>query len=167
MGAILVHMTALRSRKIKLVVLGAIAVALVGLFIYFLTAKTVGDVEQITLGKDTYTVRIAATSESRSQGLSGVTHLDRSQGLLLAFPHEAPHAIWMKDMNISIDIIWLNSDKQVVHIVTDALPEWSTNTIVTPPSAALYVVELPAGSVERSKVSLGQVAQFNIGIGAV
>ena len=155
-------MTALRSQKLIPVVLVAISVALLGLFIYFFAERPIGDVEQVTLGKDTHTVRIATTPESRTQGLSGVAYLGKFQGLLLAFPYEAPHGIWMKDMEIPIDILWLNNDKRVVYIVENASPEWSTTKIMKPSEPALYVIELPAGAVARSTISVGDTAQFSL-----
>ena len=65
-------------------------------------------------------------------------------------------------MEIPIDILWLNSSKEIVYIVENALPEWSTTKIMKPSEPALYVIELPAGAVARSTVSVGDTVQFSL-----
>jgi len=49
----------------------------------------------------------------------------------------------MKDMKVPIDIVWLDSNKRVVHIVKESSPDDSTSITFTPLSQAKYVIELP------------------------
>lgn len=63
--------------------------------------------------------------------------------------------IWMKDMRIPIDIVWLDKDKKVVYIIQNAQPETPVKTVYRPPQPARYVLELPAGSVKQVAIKTG------------
>ena len=114
---------------------------------------------RITLGDTTITADIVDTVPERQKGLSGRTSLDDVHGMLFVFQEDGQHVFWMKDMLISIDIIWLSVDKQVIHIVQNATPE-SYPELFRPDGAARYVLEVPAGWAERHSVVLGSVATF-------
>jgi len=116
----------------------------------------------VTLGGTTFSSRIAKTDASRSKGLAGVTNLAPNQAMLLAFKTDDKWQIWMKDMKISIDILWLDSDKKVIYIVNDAPFQNGTSTIYTPDSDARYVLELAAGTAKAKNIEVGQTASFTI-----
>jgi uncharacterized membrane protein (UPF0127 family) len=104
---------------------------------------------EIRLGSAVFNVRLATTSAQRDKGLSGVRILNSSDGLLMVFSSDDKWAIWMKDMYVPIDIVW-----------TDASPELSTTKTFVPKADARYVLEVPAGTVKRSSISIGTVATF-------
>ena len=115
---------------------------------------------EVRLGSAVFNVSLATTSAERDQGLSGVRTLNSNDGLLMVFNSDDKWAIWMKDMHAPIDIVWLDSEKNVVHIVTDASPELSTTRTFTPKADARYVLEVPAGTVKNSSISIGTIATF-------
>lgn len=116
----------------------------------------------LQLGSGLFRTKVAINNVDRAKGLSGVTELDSNQGLLIAFPGESKWGIWMKDMKMPIDIVWLDKDKKVIYIVKGASPESSTSKIFSPRTPAKYVVELPAGTVEASSIKLNNYAIFQI-----
>ncbi len=97
---------------------------------------------------------ISLTPEERTLGLSHRESLCDTCGMLFVFPHDGPHSIWMKDMYFSIDILWLDAGKQVVHLAEDVSPESFPGTF-TSPFPARYVLEVPAGFARRFGVSVG------------
>lgn len=115
---------------------------------------------EMKLGTGIFTMRVAADDVARERGLSGVESLKPNEGLLMAFNSDDTWTIWMKDMNIPIDIIWLDSDKKVVHIVKNVSPDGGEETVYEPKQAARYVVELPAGTVDNYVIKVNQVAEF-------
>lgn len=117
---------------------------------------------QVELGTGVYKARLAKDYNSRALGLSGVESLQPDQALLMVFEEDGLHEIWMQDMNIPIDIVWLNSDKEVVHIVKKASPDDSTDRIFTPSALARYVLEIPAGSSQQNNITIGSKAIFKI-----
>lgn len=113
-----------------------------------------------------FSVRLATDSVSRQLGLSNVENLKPNEGLLMIFPKADIWGIWMKDMKVSIDILWLDKDKSVVYIVKNASHELSTNKIFSSTSPALYVLELPAGAVQQYGIKVGDKVEFDVDEGA-
>ncbi len=113
----------------------------------------------VTIGDATVIARLAITADERSQGLSGRASLSETEAMLFFFDEDARHSFWMKDMLISIDIIWISKDKQVVHIVPNASPT-SYPASFSSDDNARYVLEVPAGWAKRHGVQLGSIATF-------
>jgi len=112
------------------------------------------------IGDGVFRTRIAQNDGARASGLSGVTKLESDQALLMIYPNEAKWGIWMKDMHIPIDIVWLDKNKKIVHIVKNVSPDNSTSKIFEPNTIAKYVVELPAGTVDSKAIITNQLARF-------
>jgi uncharacterized membrane protein (UPF0127 family) len=117
---------------------------------------------EVRLGSGVFKARLAITPDERIQGLSGVKKLAANEGLLMVYAKPEKTGIWMKDMDIAIDIIWLDSAKKVVHIVMNASPDIGTSKTFLPTSPAMYVFEVPAGTVKKSAIKLGDVASFAV-----
>ena len=111
----------------------------------------------VHLNEKTFTVSIADTGESRRTGLSGSPPLPALYGLLFVFDRDGRHAIWMKDMLFSLDIIWINCDGVVVHIEKKVSPDTYPRAFF-PPVPARYVLEVSAGNSEG--VTQGTMARF-------
>ena len=106
------------------------------------------------LGGQTVQLDIADTPEKRQKGLSGRSGLAEDEGMLFIFPENGLHSFWMKDMLFSIDILWLNSEGEVVHLVENASPS-SYPASFSPENPALFVLELSAGASARLGVEVG------------
>lgn len=104
---------------------------------------------------------IADTDKTRIQGLSGTSNLPGDQAMLFVYSHDSRHGIWMKDMNYSIDVVWLNSLKRVVHIETEIPPSSYPAKSFFPSTEARYIVELRSGTVKDKGIRLGQEAIFS------
>lgn len=122
---------------------------------YFFQPKAV-----MHLNGHRFEARIADTEKARQQGLSGTADLPADEVLLFVNEYDARHGIWMKDMNYSIDIVWLDSLKRVVFIETEVSPETYPNKFF-PKTDARYVVELRSGTVKDKGIHLGQEAIFS------
>jgi len=146
-----------------IILIAGVVLILVGLVVSF-TITTFRPTTQVHLGSGVYSLWLADTNATRVQGLSDVDTLHMNGGLLIAFDSNNTHGIWMKDMNFSLDLIWLNSDKKVVYIVKNAPPENPARTVYTPKDPALYVLELPAGSVQKAGIKTGDTASFKVAV---
>ena len=111
----------------------------------------------LSLGASEVVVEVADTSETRRRGLSGREELPWGTGLFFVFDEPGEHGIWMPDMNFAIDVLWLDSDMRVVHIVEHMSPE-SYPEVFRSPVPALYVLEVPAGYVAAEGLCVGDVA---------
>ena len=114
----------------------------------------------VRVGDGVFRVRIASTDAQREKGLGGVTQLAQNEAMLLAYDASDVHKIWMKDMKISIDAVWLNADRRVVYIEQSISPE-SYPTAYGPSSPTKYVLELSDGAIQRARIKLGMQAIFD------
>ncbi|HEY8992346.1 MAG TPA: DUF192 domain-containing protein [Candidatus Microsaccharimonas sp.] len=143
------------------IVIGGLVLILVALVASYMTTNFQPTTE-VRIGSGVFNTGLATTDSVRKKGLSGVENLDASGGLLMVFQADSAWGIWMKDMKIPIDIIWLNNEKKVIYIVTDASPDLGTSKIFTPNDPARYVLEVQAGSVKRSAIKIGDTASFTL-----
>ncbi len=117
------------------------------------------DLPSVQLKGQTIRVTIVDTEPTREQGLSGRAGLAPDEGMLFIFPEDGKHAIWMKDMLFSIDILWLSADGKVVYMAQNVSPE-TYPKIFESNTPARYVVELPAGYARAREVSLGDIVRL-------
>lgn len=99
-------------------------------------------------------VTIADTTEERRQGLSGVSSLPDKEGKLFIFDEEGDYGIWMKDMLIPIDILWVNNNMEIVHIEKNVKPE-SYPAVFNSRKPARFVLELNAFFSDTFKIKVG------------
>ncbi len=101
-----------------------------------------------------FNIKIASTDKERVQGLSGTKNLNSNQGLLFDFKEDAKHGIWMKDMNYSIDILWLDQICKVVHI-EESISPGTYPTVFYSEQPARYVLEIKAGLTSKFEIQVG------------
>jgi len=142
------------------ILIGGLVLLLVALVASYIATSFKPSVE-LRIGGGVYHLQVADTHEERVQGLSGVKKLSPDGGLLMKFETDDKWGIWMKDMEVPIDIIWLDKNKKVVYIVKNVSPELSTDTVFRPKHPARYVIELPAGSVDKAAIKNGGEATFD------
>lgn len=100
-------------------------------------------------------LEVASTNSARTLGLSGRRELARDRGMLFDFRQPGEYCMWMKDMYIDLDMIWLNEQKEIVHIVEDVAPDTYPKSFCGPNSAQ-YVVEVSSGAVRAADLRIGQ-----------
>ena len=114
----------------------------------------------VRLGDGIFRARVVSTDAQREKGLSGVTQLDEQAAMLFVYPKDQTNKIWMKDMKIAIDVVWLDAKKRVVHMESSLQPKSYPKTY-GPSRATRYVIELPEGSIQRKAIKIGSQAVFD------
>ncbi len=114
---------------------------------------------QLTINGHHFSVEYADTPAAQEKGLGGRDSLAPYQGMLFRFPEAAQHCFWMKDMRFSLDIIWLDSAKRVVHIEQAVSPD-SYPKNYCPDEAARYVLEVNAGTAQQLNLRVGDSLSF-------
>ena len=104
---------------------------------------------------------LADTRELQIRGLSNTPFLPKGVGMLFIFDNENNHGIWMKDMNYSIDVVWLNDEKEVIYVIDDMAPE-SYPTVYEPKTKSLYIIEFNDQFFEQNNLSVGDKLEFNV-----
>jgi len=107
------------------------------------------------------TAELAVTPVERARGLMFREKLEADQGMLFVFEEEDLYSFWMKNTLIPLDIIWLDSHQQIVHIEKNVPPcPREPCPSYTPRQPALYVLELKAGEAEANNLQLYQRVSF-------
>ncbi len=119
----------------------------------------------VTVNGTELVAHVAATNEQRTKGLSVKDTLAENEAMLFVFDTAQEHSFWMKDMKFPIDIIWLGSDKTVVHIEHNLQPcsfGAFCPTYKPDNKNALYVLETVAGFTEKHDIVEGARVEFQL-----
>lgn len=112
-------------------------------------------------GGQEITAELAVSPAERERGLMFRDSLEQDQGMLFVFEEEDLYSFWMKNTLIPLDIIWLNSHRQIVHIEKNVPPCTEDPCPgYRPRQPALYVLELKAGQAEANNLQLYQRLSF-------
>jgi hypothetical protein len=107
-----------------------------------------------------FSLEVAATPQAQVLGLGNRASLPANHGMLFAFSGPpAAECFWMKDMHFSIDIIWINASKTVVHINPNVSPNTYPKSFC-PSEPAEYVIELNAGAASSAGIHDGETLNF-------
>ncbi|MCB0330150.1 MAG: DUF192 domain-containing protein, partial [Bdellovibrionales bacterium] len=85
-------------------------------------------------------MEIANTPSQRQKGLMFRKSLDKSRGMIFLFPREEPRGFWMKNTYISLDMVFISSDWEVVGVRENTPPLTEDRQSV--PGVSQYVIEL-------------------------
>lgn len=111
----------------------------------------------------TLSAELMLTDEARAMGVMFRDSLPVDRALLFVFEQSAFHSFWMKNCRFAIDMVWLDSERRVVH-VAERVPPCRRDPCPSyrPLRQALYVVEMNAGLARREKVRVGAVLEFRL-----
>ena len=140
----------------------AILILVVVVAYSYLTLKTV-KFTTVKIGNATVKAEIADTPLKEMRGLMFRKSLGANEGMIFTFGSEDYYGFWMMNTSIPLDMIWLNSNKQVVYIQKDAQPCTITSCPIYRPSApGQYVLEVNAGFADAHNIKAGTKAQFRV-----
>jgi len=122
---------------------------------------------RVTAGGHVFTVDVADTPALQTRGLGGRARLGTSEGMLFPYAEKLRHVFWMKDMLISIDMIWLDN-RRIVHIehrVPPPQPGTPDSELPSyyPPLPANFVLELAAGRARALNLKEGDLVDYDFG----
>ncbi len=111
-------------------------------------------------------VELATTDAQMEYGLMERTNLPQGRGMLFVHKDVGEHPYWMYHCKIALDIIWMDADHRIVEMSPNTPPcrgiaATCPNYGGTQPSK--YVLELPAGSIAKHHLAVGQTIDFNLG----
>lgn len=104
-------------------------------------------------------VTIADDPAEQKQGLSGTESLDEYEGMLFVFPQEDYYGMWMRDMLLPLDIIWIDNSARIVHIEKNVTPDTYPETFVSE-TPARFVLEVSAFFTENQNIVVGDIVRL-------
>ncbi len=119
---------------------------------------------EITIENIPLTVEIANDSEKITKGLMFREGLDDDQGMLFIFEEQRIVQFWMMNMKFNLDIMWLDVNGKVVHIVENAEPciDAAHTSLCTyrPDAPGKYVLEVNSGFVKKHGIDEDSIMQI-------
>lgn len=98
-------------------------------------------------------VAVADDDKSRTEGLMAVTDLPEDAGMLFIFDENRERSFWMANTPLSLDILFVNENFEIVRIHQNTTPYSQDNIPSEVP--AKYVVEVNAGYTLRHDITEG------------
>ncbi len=124
--------------------------------------KKEGDLEFLKKdGKETLRkidIELAENDDERMQGLMYRKSMDDNKGMLFIFQKEEPQSFWMKNTIMPLDIIYVNSKKEIVKIFKNTIP-FSEKSLPSG-NPATYVVEVNGGFTDKYGIKEGDLISF-------
>ena len=105
-------------------------------------------------------IAVARSQEEINLGLMHRKKMPDHAGMLFLMPVEKVQNFWMRNTYIPLDIIYINSAKEIVHIAQNTKP--LSDDPITSIYPAVYVLEVNAGFANAYELKKGQKANFNV-----
>lgn len=109
-------------------------------------------------------VELAITEEEQHVGLMGREDLKNNTGMLFIYEMDERPVMWMKNMLISLDMVFIGKDMKINHIEENVKPCDFTDDEKCPryqsPYASSLVLELPAGYTKKNQIVAGNQVEL-------
>src|SRR6218665_2857644 len=125
----------------KLLIITSVLMILsvLGILVFFAIRSQIVN-PNIRINNQVLDIKIAMTSQEKTQGLCCRDSLPVNQAMLFVYDRPGNYPFWMKDTRIALDMIWISSDKKIVHIEHNVQPA-SYPTSYTSKIPAQYILE--------------------------
>ena len=117
-------------------------------------AASVQPLEIVTKnGVQVFSVEMATTEQEKETGLMYRKELADGKGMLFDFSPEQQVSMWMKNTYISLDMIFIRGDGQIVRIEESAKPE--SDRLIPSGAPVRAVLEVIAGTARQLGIKPG------------
>ncbi len=103
--------------------------------------------------RHSFRVEEAVTPDQRLRGLMFRRSLPEDAGMLFDFGRSRPVAMWMENTFVALDVLFIDTRGRITHIVRNTAP--LSRALIPSRGPVRYVLELPAGTVERFGIEVG------------
>jgi len=103
-------------------------------------------------------IELADNATKRADGLMMRNKMEENQGMLFIFPVQEYQSFWMKNTILSLDMLFINSDLEIVTVHKKTEPFATTSYASTEP--AQYVLETLAGYTDKYDIKVGDKVIF-------
>ncbi|HLC94247.1 MAG TPA: DUF192 domain-containing protein [Patescibacteria group bacterium] len=112
----------------------------------------------VKIKNKSFTLFIADSEEKKNKGLSQLSKIKDTEGMLFTFSKPDYYFFWMKDMQFSLDFIFMNGNT-VVAVLNNVEPGTYPQAFSSP---YLFdkAIELSAGQVKRLDLQVGEIISF-------
>jgi uncharacterized membrane protein (UPF0127 family) len=139
-------------------------------FTYVLSVSDIGEkqasfIDETGSEKAEITYETAVSSKEKRTGLMNRTELGQNHGMIFVYDNADIRSFWMKNTLIPLDIIFLDSDKQIINI-EKAYPEPNTPDSelerYRSDAPAQYVIEVNQNFTDRHGIEQEDRVEFSV-----
>ncbi len=103
------------------------------------------------------TVELALTPAEQETGMMFRTRLADDQGMLFVFPTLDTKTFWMKNTELPLDIIFIDTNGKITHIAHDAQP--NDESLIPSGGPVQFVLEIKGGMAARMGIAEGDIVR--------
>ncbi len=107
-----------------------------------------------------FRAELALKPAEQAQGLMYRKELGADRGMLFVFPQVTQTAFWMKNTLIPLDMVFIDSNRRIVSIVANAVPQTTTPREAAGPYQ--YVLEIEGGRAAALGIQAGDRVEFDL-----
>ncbi|HEV7951916.1 MAG TPA: DUF192 domain-containing protein [Candidatus Saccharimonadales bacterium] len=115
------------------------------------------------VGDGVFNARVITPSEYANNSNQNATYLRQDNAVLRIYDRDGAWSVDMKDRHEQFDLVWLDGNKKVIHIVKNASAESAPSTVFRPLVDARYLIELQGGTVDEKTIRIDRAAHFEEG----
>jgi uncharacterized protein len=104
-------------------------------------------------GRDSFQVWLALTPAQQQQGLMWIPRLPADQGMLFILDQPREMPMWMKNTQVSLDMLFFDQAGKIIHIAPKAVPK--SEAIIPSGGEVAGVLEILAGEALRRGIRPG------------
>lgn len=105
-----------------------------------------------------YELEVATTTTEWEKGLSGRKVMAKNKAMLFDFKGSSRQCMWMKDMEIPLDIAWLDQEGRAVKVMENVSPSTYPADYCADDTA--FVLEARSGTFEKHAIKTGTVIRL-------
>lgn len=124
------------------------------LLVFFLFLPKQKGISQVCFSERCFKVEVADSPSEQERGLMFRENLEKDKGMLFVFKEEGNYPFWMNNTLIPLDIIWMNSNQEIVFIKEDAEPCGEICEPIDPKIKVKYALELNGGAVSEKNIKI-------------
>ncbi len=109
-------------------------------------------------GTHRFTVEVADDEAERERGLMFRTQMNADAGMIFIYPDVSEQTMWMKNTVLLLDMVFMQADGTVSHLVQGAVPY--SRDFIHSGGPVKAVLELNAGTAARIGVKPGDRVRF-------
>lgn len=117
---------------------------------------------QVCIEEHCFNVQLAITQSEQQKGLMFVESMPLDEWMLFINNTGGYHNFWMKNTLINLDIIWINSEKEIIYIQTVPPCKIENCPSYWPQKKSQYILEINWWLAQEYGIQTGDIAEFSI-----
>lgn len=150
----------LRRDRLSWLFIGFLLVAVM-VTAYFVVWPQLQPHTTLRVGDGVFTARVFMPDVAQDRAATTSNPLRKDRAVVRVYAHDELWPVDMQDRQGTFDVVWLDKDKKIVHIVKNASADSVPSTSFQPATEARYMIELRGGTVDEKSLRIDSTAHFD------